>query len=130
MKPAIKLQSVVLDCIEPAKLAKFYAELFGGKLMYESESFVSVSIPGETMSISCQYEEDYTPPVWPGSKGDHLKMEHLDLSVEDIESATQFAISLGAAKPAIQYWQPEYGPQWVTLCDPEGHPFCFCAHEG
>ena len=129
MRPKIKLQSVVLDCKEPARLARFYTELLGGEITYDIEFFISVSIPGERISISCQYDEDYTPPVWPGAQGDPLKMEHLDFSVEDIEASVQFAISLGAAKPSIQYWQPELGPQWVTLFDPAGHPFCLCAHE-
>ena len=128
MKPKIKLQSVVLDCEQPAKLAKFYVDLLGGEIVYEIEPFVSVSIPGETISISCQKDEDYIPPAWPGSREEQMKMEHLDFSVEDMEAAVQYALSLGAAKPPVQYWQPEYGPQWVTMLDPAGHPFCLCAH--
>ncbi len=62
MVQKIKLRSVVLDCIQPSKLAKFYSDLLGGKTTYEIEHFVSVSIPGETITISCQLDEDYTPP--------------------------------------------------------------------
>lgn len=129
MAPKIKLQSVVLDCKKPAELAKFYCELLGGRIVYEIEYFVAVSIPGETVSISCQFDEDYVPPAWPGSRGEQTKMEHLDFSVKDIEASVEFALSLGATKPLTQYWQPEWGPQWVTLLDPAGHPFCLCAHD-
>ncbi|MDP4090117.1 MAG: VOC family protein [Bacillota bacterium] len=128
MAPTIKLQSVVLDCQQPAKLAKFYCGLLGGKIVYEIEYFVAVSIPGETITISCSLDEDYTPPAWPGSREEQLQMEHLDFSVEDVEAAVQYALSLGATKPPVQYWQPEFGPQWVTLLDPEGHTFCLCSH--
>lgn len=128
MIPKIKLQSVVLDCGQPAQLAKFYSDLLGGKIVFEIEYFVSISIPGENITISCQFDEDYIPPAWPGSREEQMKMEHLDFSVEDMEASVQYAISLGAAKAPVQYWQPEYGAQWVTLLDPAGHPFCLCAH--
>jgi uncharacterized glyoxalase superfamily protein PhnB len=129
MVPFIKLQSVVLDCKQPAELARFYMSLLGGEIVYEIEYFVSVSIPGEAISISCQFDEDYIPPVWPGSSKDQMKMVHLDFTVQDIDAAVQFALSLGATKPLTQYWQPDWGPQWVTLLDPVGHPFCLCTHE-
>lgn len=129
MVPFIKLQSVVLDCKKPAELAKFYTDLLGGKITYEIEYFVSISIPGETISISCQFDEDYTPPAWPGSRNEQMKMEHMDFTVNSMEAAVQFALSLGAIKPSTQYWQPEWGAQWVTLLDPAGHPFCLCMHE-
>ncbi len=129
MKPFIKLQSIVLDCDKPDLLAKFYVNLLGGTITYEIDNFVCLSIPGESVGISCQFEEDYMPPVWPGFGKDQMKMEHLDFAVTDIEGAVRFALSLGATKPSIQYWQPELGPQWVTLLDPAGHPFCLCLHE-
>ena len=129
MAQRIKLQSVVLDCKQPAELAKFYCALLGGKIVYEIEVFVAVSVPGEAISISCQLDEDYTPPAWPGSSKEQTKMVHLDFSVEDMDAAVEFALSLGASKPLVQYWQPELGPQWITLIDPAGHPFCLCAHE-
>lgn len=130
MLPFIKLQSVVLDCKSPSELAKFYMSLLGGEIVYEIEYFVAVSIPGETISISCQFDEDYTPPIWPGTREEQMKMVHLDFAVQDIDAAVQFAMSLGATKPHTQYWQPDFGPQWITLFDPAGHPFCLCSHEG
>ncbi len=129
MVPKIKLQSIVLDCKKPAELAKFYCDLLGGEIAYEIEYFVSVSVPGGSVSIACQFDEDYIPPAWPGSRDEQMKMEHLDFSVEDIEASVRYAVSLGATKPPVQYWQPEWGPQWVTLLDPAGHPFCLCCHE-
>jgi catechol 2,3-dioxygenase-like lactoylglutathione lyase family enzyme len=133
MNPSIKLQGVVLDCPEPAKLAKFYMDLLGGKITCysheETDYFVLVAIPGENITISCQLNEDYVPPVWPGSRQEHQPMEHLDFIVEDMAASVQYALSLGATKPSAQYWQPGWGPQWVTLLDPAGHPFCLCAKE-
>jgi len=124
MAPKIKLQGIVLDSKEPLKLAKFYADLLGGKETHEMEYFSTVSIPGENITISCQLDKDYTPPAWPGSREEQTQMEHLDFIVDDMEASVQYVLSLGATKPSVQYWQPEWGPQWVTLLDPEGHPFC------
>lgn len=130
MNPSIKFQGVVLDCPEPLKLAQFYANLLGGKITYEEiDYFVSVSSPGENITISCQFNEDYVPPVWPGSREEHQQMEHLDFTVEDMEASVQYALAFGATKPSVQYWQPEWGTKWVTLLDPAGHPFCLCDQE-
>ena len=129
MIPIIKLQSVVLDCQKPAELAKFYCNFLGGKVELDIESFVVLSLPGGSVNISCQYEENYVPPTWPGSKEEQMQMEHLDFSVEDMETAVEYALSLGAVKAAAQYWKSGYGPQWITLIDPAGHPFCLCQHE-
>lgn len=129
MLPVIKLQSIVLDCKQPSELAKFYMSLLGGEIVYEIEYFVSVSIPGESISISCQFDEDYIPPIWPETKEEQMKMVHLDFAVQDIDAAVDYAISLGAAKPTTQFWQPDWGPKWITLLDPAGHPICLCLHE-
>lgn len=129
MIPSIKLQSMVLDCAQPSELAKFYKALLGGEIVYEIEYFVAVAVPGEAISISCQLEENYTPPVWPDNPKEQAKMAHLDFSVQDIGASVEYALSLGATKPPVQYWQEGWGPQWVTLLDPAGHPFCLCAHE-
>lgn len=129
MVPNIKLQSMVLDCKQPAELAKFYMSLIGGEIVYEIDNYVAVSVPGETISISCQFDEDYTPPVWPDSRTEQMKMAHLDFAVQDLEAAVEFALSIGASKPEPQYWQEGWGPQWITLLDPAGHPFCLCSHE-
>ena len=129
MIPYIKLQSVVLDCKQPAELAKFYMCLLGGEIVYEIESFVSIAVPGEAISISCQFDEDYIPPTWPESRKEQMKMVHLDFTVKDMEAAVQYALSLGATKPLTQFWQSDWGPQWITLLDPAGHPFCLCVHD-
>lgn len=129
MIPLIEFKSVVLDTRNVAELAQFYKSLLGGEIVYEIENFVAISVPGGTVSISCQLDEDYVPPVWPSSREEQMQMVHLDFSVRDMDAAVQYALSLGATKPLTQYWQPELGAQWVTLLDPAGHPFCLCAYE-
>jgi len=45
---------------------------------------------------------------------------HLDLAVDDLDSAVAAAIALGACEPEHQP-APD---QWRVLFDPIGHPFC------
>ena len=129
MVPSIKFMSVVLDCTDPSKLATFYANLLGGKVTEIVDTFSIVSIQNESFYLSCQFDEDYIPPTWPCSRQEQAQMTHLDFSVEDMEASVQYALSLGATKPSVQYWQPGWGPRWVTLLDPSGHPFCLCDKE-
>lgn len=129
MNPSIKFQSVVLDCSDHKNLAEFYAKLLGGKRTDIEDAFSIVSLPGESCYLSCQFDEDYAPPVWPGSQKEPAQMAHLDFSVEDMDTAVQYALSLGAKEPPVQYWQPGWGPRWVTLLDLAGHPFCLCDKE-
>jgi hypothetical protein len=37
-----------------------------------------------------------------------------------VDAAVEYAVKLGAVKASMQYG----GNHWVTLLDPEGHPFC------
>jgi hypothetical protein len=60
-----------------------------------------------------QRVDRYEPPLWPGRA-----IVHLDLTADDIDAATERALSLGASRSE----QPD--PRWRVLLDPAGHPFC------
>lgn len=62
----------------------------------------------------------YVPPVWPEKQGRQQKQLHLNFTVDDLQSAVEKAISMGATKAAAQYG----GQYCVTMLDTEGHPFC------
>ena len=66
----------------------------------------------------------YVPPVWPEVDGLQQKQMHLDFQVDHLEEAVERALRLGASKPDSQYG----GDHFITLLDPEGHPFCLCRH--
>jgi hypothetical protein len=48
-------------------------------------------------------------------------MMHFDFQVDDLDSATADAISLGAT---VADYQPQKNVR--VLFDPVGHPFCLC----
>jgi hypothetical protein len=47
---------------------------------------------------------------------------HFNFQVDDLLEAVEGAIRLGASKTASQFGEEQY----VTMLDPEGHPFCLC----
>jgi predicted enzyme related to lactoylglutathione lyase len=70
--------------------------------------------------MGCDF--DYIPPVWPEEPGRQQKQMHFNFQVDDLQSTVEEAVRLGATKPAQQFG----GEKWVTLLDPQGHPFCLC----
>jgi hypothetical protein len=70
--------------------------------------------------MGCDFE--YIPPVWPEEPGKQQKQMHFNFQVDDLPSAVEDAIKLGATKAAAQYGEEHF----VTMLDPEGHPFCLC----
>ena len=111
--------SVNIDCTDVAALRRFYAELTG----WDRDFHWTALITEQGMVVHfmlCDF--DYIPPVWPEEPGRQQKQMHFNFQVDDLQSAVEEAVRLGAAKPAQQFG----GEKWVTLLDPEGHPFCLC----
>ncbi len=121
----ISLDAVVLECSNVEVLSEFYIRLLGWKKNYgEDEEWVDIISPSGAVKIAFQRNDTYCPPVWPEEPGAQQQMAHLDFTVhskEQLELATEHAISCGAVKAKVQY-NPE---KWITMLDPAGHPFCF-----
>jgi hypothetical protein len=66
---------------------------------------------------------DYVRPIWPEQPGCQQKQMHFDFQVDDLRAAVKQAETIGAVKADSQYG----GDDFVTMFDPEGHPFCLCA---
>lgn len=62
--------------------------------------------------------DNFVPPNW--LKGPQRQQLYLDIAVEELDTAAEAAIALGATSTAHQ---PAPG-QWRVLLDPAGHPFC------
>ena len=112
-----RLGAVSLDCADPRALAKFYADLTGGSIMFESDEFVAVQAPGSTW-ITAQKVTDHRPSSWPDDAVP--KQVHLEFAVTELESSVSAAVSIGAQEAATQP-SPD---RWRVLIDPAGHPFC------
>ena len=117
----ITIGDISIDCINPQKTWDFYSALTGWE---KRDSYGCPALTGDNglliLFMGCDF--DYIPPVWPEEPGKQQKQMHFNFQVDDLPSAVEEAIKLGATKAAAQYG----GEHFVTMIDPEGHPFCLC----
>ena len=117
------LGNVGIDCKNAKKLQHFYAELLGWEKqeMYGCPAVCSPS--GIVFMFDPANDYDYIQPVWPEQPGKQQKQMHFDFQVDDLPASVIQAEAIGAVKAGSQYG----GKDFVTMFDPEGHPFCLCA---
>ncbi|MBR5970097.1 MAG: VOC family protein [Lachnospiraceae bacterium] len=127
----MELDGVVIDCIDPIALADFYCRLLNWKRWEQKGDEVSViQSPKTGIKLLFQKNEYYVPPVWPEEAHTQGQQEHLDFIVQDqteLKEAVSHAVRCGARIADAQYGHNEEKntDKWITLIDPEGHPFCF-----
>jgi len=111
---------IVLDAADLNAVSSFWAGLLGGTVHAEDD-WHSVSVDGE-WRIGVQLAPDHVPPEWPDGTPQQI---HLDLWIDDLRSAHEEAVSLGARllKPADDLSARE---GFQVYADPAGHPFCLC----
>ncbi|MGW0932033.1 VOC family protein [Streptomyces sp. NPDC002644] len=121
-----KLQAVALDCDDPVELARFYAELLGGRVVADQQDADWIEVHGvEGAPLAFQRVEGYRPPEWPGQE--RPQQLHLDFDVDDLDGEEQRALALGATVlERTDRIRP--GANWRVYADPAGHPFCLCLH--
>ncbi|MET7709248.1 VOC family protein [Micromonospora sp. NPDC005413] len=117
-----QLRSVVIDCPDPRALAAFYSELLGVPLVEgdpdDDEWVVLGGPPGHQPRVAFQRALNLRPPAWPDPE--RPQQFHLDVTVDDIETAESAALKLGARR------LPGEGEGFRVYADPAGHPFCLC----
>jgi predicted enzyme related to lactoylglutathione lyase len=116
----IKRQIIVFDPPDLAAESSFWAALLGGTVDADDD-WHSVMVDGE-WGLGIQLAPNHVPPEWPEGTPQQI---HLDLYVDDLKSAHEEAISLGARllKPADD---PNSAEGFQVYADPAGHPFCLC----
>ena len=120
----ISLTDIFIDCNNPDKLLEFYYNLTGWEKVIKYDSHALRTEEGLTVFFK-ECDEPYVPPVWTEKVGEQQKQMHLDFAVDNLKEAVSEAVRLGAKLAEEQYG----GDHWVTLLDPEGHPFCFGVDE-
>ncbi|GAA4197005.1 VOC family protein [Microbispora amethystogenes] len=119
MTPRLTLSAAVLDAPDARELAAFYQRLLGWTIDADEPGWVTMHPPGGGTGLSFQTEKEYVPPVWPAGPGDQRMMLHLDIEVDDLETAVAHATGAGAT---LAGHQPQDDVR--VLLDPAGHPFC------
>jgi predicted enzyme related to lactoylglutathione lyase len=123
MIKGVCLGNIGIDCNDALKLQDFYAELLGWEKceMYGSPALSNQN--GIVFLFDRADDGDYVRPIWPEQPGSQQKQMHFDFQVDDLQTAVKQAEAIGAVKADSQYG----GDDFVTMFDPEGHPFCLCA---
>lgn len=109
-----RLYEVVIDCPEPASLARFYSELIGYEVKYQDDDWVTLAA-GDGVRVAFQRVADHRPPDWPDPA--HPQQLHLDVFVADLDEADRRVLALGGRRLREDDRSRVYA-------DPAGHPFC------
>jgi catechol-2,3-dioxygenase len=110
-----KLRTVVLDSARPAELARFYAAMLGATVVSEEPDWVVIT-EESGRRLAFQLSPEHQPPRFPDTTGS--QQFHLDIMVEDIDTAERAVLDLGATRLDGQ------GSDFRVYADPAGHPFC------
>jgi catechol-2,3-dioxygenase len=117
------LGAVVLDCPDPRALAAFYAELLGGTIDVEDDTWIDLNREGG-QKLSFQLAPAHRAPQWPDPE--RPQQFHLDIAVESaaMDAAEKQVLALGAT---LLEGDHDGERNWRVYADPAGHPFCLCA---
>ncbi|MEC3979964.1 VOC family protein [Amycolatopsis sp. H20-H5] len=118
-RPRLSLSGIVLDTPDTHTLADFYHRLLGWAVKTDEPGWAKLTAPEGGAGLSFQHEQAYVRPVWPAGPGDPRVQVHLDILVDDLDTAGAHAIAQGAA---LADHQPQDGVR--VYFDPDGHPFC------
>ncbi|QFY11640.1 VOC family protein [Nonomuraea phyllanthi] len=121
MSGIAEFRSVVFDCPDPRALADFYSRLLGWPVTYADDDWVVVSDGGSPRRLAFQLAADFRAPTWPDPE--RPQQIHLDLTVDDLDTAEKQAVEIGAVK---HDHQPSEDDDFRVFLDPAGHPFCLC----
>jgi catechol 2,3-dioxygenase-like lactoylglutathione lyase family enzyme len=119
-RPKISVQMVVLDTDDPPRLAEFYTDLLGWQVEESDDDWITIG--GESDArIAFQLALNHKPPTWPDNAVP--QQLHLDLEVDDLDQAAEYAEAIGARRAA----NGDHSPDYIVFLDPSGHPFCLCS---
>ena len=107
----------MLDTRNPRKLAGFYAELLGAKIVADEERWVTIEADGGSR-MSFQASPEHEPPKFPDPAGS--QQLHVDIRVDDVDEAERRVLELGASRvpDAVE------DNNFRVFRDPSGHTFC------
>ncbi|SEH00754.1 hypothetical protein SAMN05444920_117185 [Nonomuraea solani] len=105
----------------PGELARFYARLLDLPVTADESEWAQVRPPEGVagFTLNFEYERHYARPVWPSVPGGQTASQHLDIQVDDLAAAVEWAVACGAV---LAGFQPQDDVR--VLLDPDGHPFC------
>lgn len=111
-----QLEKVVLDCPDPRRLATFYATVLGMQVLEDSDDWVVIGREIGMRELAFQRADPWVRPRWPDPSH---PLVHLDIRVDDVDTAEHTVLAAGAVRAASP---ADSG--FRVFKDPAGHPFC------
>ena len=115
---SLRWQCMNIDSVDPAPLAKWWAELLGWRITFEGPDELVLEPPEGSP------EDGVSPDLLflrvPEKKASKNRI-HVDLRPDDQALEIARAEALGARRVSVG--QPD-SVSWVVMADPEGNEFC------
>jgi predicted enzyme related to lactoylglutathione lyase len=105
--------TTVIDCLDPASLARFWGAVLDYQIVYEAPDEVVIAKDEHT------YPGLIFVPV-PEEKSVKNRL-HIDLNPDDRDAEIDRILALGATRADVGQTGEA---TWVVLADPEGNEFC------
>jgi Glyoxalase-like domain len=123
---SLRPTSITVMAPAPRQLAQFYATLLGGTITaldparpWEPEQAGWAQVRTPNLTLNFEFEQQWRVPCWPAEADRQTATQHLDIQVDDLDSAVQWATACGARTAEFQ---PQDDVR--VMFDPAGHPFC------
>lgn len=120
MAENLRIQCITIDCIDPQRVAVFWAAALDWKITESNENEVAIEL------LDGSPEVGRIPDVLFLKNPDKKQVKnrlHLDLRPLDQDAEVARLEALGATR--IEIGQSEYAETtWVVMADPEGNEFC------
>jgi catechol 2,3-dioxygenase-like lactoylglutathione lyase family enzyme len=108
----VRFYQVVVDAQDPFRLARWWADVLGYEVLYETANEVIIGAAPD------QYPGICFVPV--GDAKTTKNRLHIDLDPDDHEAEVARVIGLGASPADVG----QGDVAWTVLADPEGNEFC------
>ncbi len=117
---SVRINEVIVDCIDPASLARFWCSVLEWVVVDEDADFVEIRPEGTSDRTSPVPSLLFGRVPEPKTVKDRL---HLDVcAVTGSDQATELQRLLGLGATRLDIGQGD--ASWHVLADPEGNEFC------
>ena len=114
----IRFQAISVDAADPTSLGRWWAELLGWRMTYDSDEEVVLEPPAGSPEDGVAADLLFLKV--PEAKGVKNRL-HIDLRPDDQAAELARVEAMGAVR--VDIGQGDDKP-WVVLADPEGNEFC------
>jgi predicted enzyme related to lactoylglutathione lyase len=114
----IRFQAISVDAADPTSLGRWWAELLGWRMTYDSDEEVALEPPAGSPEDGVAADLLFLKV--PEAKGVKNRL-HIDLRPDDQAAELARVEAMGAVR--VDIGQGDDKP-WVVLADPEGNEFC------